>query len=621
MHGQVTRRVLLRIALSIVFACLTSSSARAQPYDIAWHAIKGGGTPLSSGGPYTITGTAGQQDAGPTLVGGPYTVTGGFWVAWVVVPTISPPPPPPPTGPSITITTPSGGPLLSLPTPTLTIDGLASGTAAITRIAWTNDRGGHGIATGTSTWSVPGLTLFPGTNVITLTAIDANDHIATATITVTLTARTYYLAEGATGSFFESDLALANPNGADVPIVLTFYKPDGTSLDLDETLPAMSRKTIIINTIPTLESLSGVSTRVTSPTGAPLIVERTMSWDRRGYGAHTEKAADAPALRWYFAEGSQGFFHTYLLLVNPSLVDNAVTVEYLREFAPSLTRTYTLSPASRMTVDAGADPDLAGRSFGMVVTFDQPGMAERAMYFGTSPIWSGGHDSAGETEPSTTWFLAEGATGPFFETFLLLANPNDTEVIATLTYLPASGFPLKADKRIPAHGRLTVNIEGEAPELSNTAVSTQVVATQPILVERSQYWPDPAPNWYEAHNSFGVTASGTKWGLAEGRVGGANHAQTYILLANPGLTTATVTITFLRDHGLPTITKTFSVKPTSRFNVPVGPGTNVPELKNEQFGALITSDQPIAVERALYWDANGQIWAAGTNATATRLAP
>jgi hypothetical protein len=609
------------LGLTVAIFGTIATTATAQPYDIAWHAIKGGGTPIASGGPYTITGTAGQQDAGPTLVGGPYTITGGFWVAWIIETTTPRPPRAGNPGPSITITTPTGGPALSLPTPTLTINGVASdsGATAITRIIWTNNRGGHGIATGTTTWSIPGLTLFPGTNIITITAIDANGNNVTATLTVTLTARTYYLAEGATGSFFESDIALANPNPTDAPIVLTFYKPDGSAIDLDDTLPALSRKTIVLNTIPGLESVTGVSTRVTSPTGTPVIVERTMSWDQRGYGAHTEKAADTPALRWYFAEGSQGFFHTYLLLVNPSLVENVVTVEYLRESEPSITRTYTLAPASRMTVDAGADPDLTGRSFGMVVTFDQPGMAERAMYFGTAPLWSGGTDSAGETAPSTTWFLAEGATGPFFETFLLLANPNDTDVTATLTYLPASGFPLQAVKRIAAHARLTVNIEGEAPELANTAVSTQVVASQPILVERSQYWPDPAPRWHEAHNSFGVTASGTKWGLAEGRVGGANHAQTYILLANPGTTAATVTITFLRDHGLPTVTKTFSVKPTSRFNVAAGPGTDVPELKDEQFGALVTSDQPIAVERALYWDANGQTWAAGTNATATRL--
>ncbi len=37
------------------------------------------------------------------------------------------------------------------------------------------------------------------------------------------------------------------------------------------------------------------------------------------------------------------------------------------------------------------------------------------------------------------------------------------------------------------------------------------------------------------------------------------------------------------------------------------------------FGMSPLSDQPVAVEPALYWDANGQLWAAGTNATATPL--
>jgi hypothetical protein len=50
-------------------------------------------------------------------------------------------------------------------------------------------------------------------------------------------------------------------------------------------------------------------------------------------------------------------------------------------------------------------------------------MAERAMYFGTNPLWSGGHAAAGATMPSASWFLAEGATGTFFTTFVLLRTP------------------------------------------------------------------------------------------------------------------------------------------------------------------------------------------------------
>jgi hypothetical protein len=273
-----------------------------------------------------------------------------------------------------------------------------------------------------------------------------------------------------------------------------------------------------------------------------------------------------------------------------------------------------------VTIDAGTDPDLVNRSFGAEVHFAQPGAAERAMYFG--PGFTGGTDSAGVTAPSRDWFLAEGATGSFFTTFLLLANPGAVDATATLTYFPASGVPVVHSHTIPAARRVTINIAGEDPALQDAAVATQVSATEPILVERSQYWPNPV--WQEGHNSFGETMTGTHWGLAEGRVGGPNARQTYILLANPGDTAAEVTIEFLRAAGVPPIIKTFTVPPTSRFTVGItggitGTGGDVPELVDESFGADIHSSRPIVVERAMYSNANGIVWAAGTNATATRL--
>jgi len=149
-------------------------------------------------------------------------------------------------------------------------------------------------------------------------------------------------------------------------------------------------------------------------------------------------------------------------------------------------------------------------------------------------------------------------------------------------------------------------------------VSTRVEATRPVIVERSQYW--PAPDWYEGHNSFGVTATGTHWGLAEGRAGGANAYQTFILLANPGTKPADVTVRFLRTSGAP-IVKAFTLQPSRRFNIAItgDASSDVPALANEAFGAAIESTQPIAVERAMYSNANGVVWAAGTSATGTPL--
>lgn len=60
--------------------------------------------------------------------------------------------------------------------------GLAKGT--VTSITWTSSRGGGGNATGTTNWSANGITLLPGTNVLTVTAFDQAGNSSNATLTV-----------------------------------------------------------------------------------------------------------------------------------------------------------------------------------------------------------------------------------------------------------------------------------------------------------------------------------------------------------------------------------------------------------------------------------------------------
>lgn len=52
-------------------------------YDLPWNTVDGGGE-VSTGGGYTLSGTAGQPDAG-ILTGGGYTLGGGFWKGGVMV--------------------------------------------------------------------------------------------------------------------------------------------------------------------------------------------------------------------------------------------------------------------------------------------------------------------------------------------------------------------------------------------------------------------------------------------------------------------------------------------------------------------------------------------------------
>jgi hypothetical protein len=158
------------------------------------------------------------------------------------------------------------------------------------------------------------------------------------------------------------------------------------------------------------------------------------------------------------------------------------------------------------------------------------------------------------------------------------------------------------------------------PILANAAIAVTVASTNGVgvLAERAIYW--PAFPWYEAHAAAGVTATGTQWALAEGEVGGAAGTVTYILIANTGAAAASVRVTLLLESGGASA-RDFTVPANSRFNVNVG--TEFPTLSNVRFGALVESlgatPMPLVVERSMYTNAGGVVWAAGTNAVGTRL--
>jgi autotransporter-associated beta strand protein len=428
---------------------------------------------------------------------------------------------------------------------------------------------------------------------------------------------THYLSEGSTGAFFDTDILIANPNNVSATTSVDYLR-NSTRTSTVVTVPPQSRETIHVDAVPGMEA-TAFATEVRSDT--PIVVERSMFWDASYYAGSTGSAVEAPSADWVFAEGSQGFFSTYLLLLNSNSTSVNVAVTFLLEGSPPVVRNVTIDPFSRFTLDCATVPEIVNRSFGITVHADQKITAERSMYFGTTPtrLWSGGHESAGVSAPAKSWFLAEGATGGFFDTFVLLSNPQSTDAHVTVKFLLDNGDTVTETKVIGANQRLTINIEAEPdPRLANAAVSTVVTSDVAIVVERSMYWiGDPGP-WTEAHNSFGVTDSGLHWGLAEGRVGGPHNFHTYILLANPDTSAAQVTVTFLRA-GKDAITKTYTVPATSRYNIDVNAVD--PAMHDEDVGAdiQVTNAVPIVVERSMYWDQGGVLFKGGTNATGVRL--
>ncbi len=89
------------------------------------------------------------------------------------------------TAPAVSVTIPTAASSHTSGTGTLALGGTASDAVGVTQVSWTSNRGGGGVATGTTSWAVPGLVLQTGQNVITVTARDAAGNTASDTITIT----------------------------------------------------------------------------------------------------------------------------------------------------------------------------------------------------------------------------------------------------------------------------------------------------------------------------------------------------------------------------------------------------------------------------------------------------
>ncbi|HEY8550443.1 MAG TPA: hypothetical protein VIL35_10840, partial [Vicinamibacterales bacterium] len=127
--------------------------------------------------------------------------------------------------------------------------------------------------------------------------------------------------------------------------------------------------------------------------------------------------------------------------------------------------------------------------------------------------------------------------------------------------------------------------------------------------------------WQESHNAPGATKAGVRWGFADGELTGESGAETFYLIANSSSRMAQVRVTLLYEDGSAPSVREYTVPANSRFNVPVS--VLFPEAAEKGFGAVIeslgASPVPIVVERAMYFNANGRVWAAGTNALGTLL--
>ncbi|HEV8218399.1 MAG TPA: Ig-like domain-containing protein, partial [Gemmatimonadaceae bacterium] len=90
-------------------------------------------------------------------------------------------------GPTLTLQAPTAAASYSTAVSALAMSGVASDNGGVAQVNWVSDRGGSGVATGTTAWSIASIALKPGINVIAVTAQDGAGNRTTKTLTTTLT--------------------------------------------------------------------------------------------------------------------------------------------------------------------------------------------------------------------------------------------------------------------------------------------------------------------------------------------------------------------------------------------------------------------------------------------------
>jgi len=89
--------------------------------------------------------------------------------------------------PTVAITSPTTAGTYETADALITISGNASDDVGVSRVTWANSAGGSGTAIGTATWSISGISLIEGKNIVTVTATDTAGNQNSTSLSVTCT--------------------------------------------------------------------------------------------------------------------------------------------------------------------------------------------------------------------------------------------------------------------------------------------------------------------------------------------------------------------------------------------------------------------------------------------------
>jgi hypothetical protein len=400
-------------------------------------------------------------------------------------------------------------------------------------------------------------------------------------IGVTSHAKEWYLPEASTANGDESWVLVQNPNSTRANVTLTYITSTEVKEMPSDTIEPNSRKTY--NVAEALPETAGISVKAKSD--IPVAAEKAVYGNHRAW-AHESIGVSQAATQWYLAEGCTApGFSARISVMNPTDSDANVSLTYMTPTGPKAGPSEVLRANSRTSYDVSATvPD--EWSVSTEVKSNVPVVAERAM-FGNNSTWA--HDSIGVTGASTLWYLAEGCTAPNFETWVLVQNPGDQTANVSLTYMTPSGALAGPTESVAPKSRKTFEVAKNVPDAWE--VSTRITSDQPVVVERSLY----GNNRTWATDSIGVTTPSSTWYLPEGCT--LPWLETWVLLQNPNDKETQFKITYNTANGA-VAGPAETLPPNSRMTYNPAHTVN----NSADVSAMIESDNPIVVERAMYGD-------------------
>jgi hypothetical protein len=589
----------------------------------------------------TPAGTAGARDVRVTLSGGQtFTRTGGFtYTAPVASPTLSAVSPASGTTAGGTAVTLTGTNFAA--GATVTIGGAAAtsvvvasstsitavtpaGTAGARDVRVTLSGGQTATRTGGFTYTSPAAT--PTLSAIspvsgptaggTAVTLSGTNFAAGATVTIGGTAATSVVIASSTritavtpaGTAGARDVRVTLSGGQAATLTGGFTYTSGTSTDSDGDG--------LTNNWETLYGLNPNSAAGNDGTAGDPDADGRTNIAEQTAGSHPRGT-----LKRYLAEGvSNSFFSTRFAIANPQTSTARVLLTFV-DTTGRTTRHYVSIPArTRATVDSSAIAALNGASFATTMEADATVVLDRLMTWSANTGYAS-HLESGVERPSTTWYLAEGATHGNFDLFYLILNPSSTTASIRVRYLLPSGTPIVKTYSVVAGSRFTIWVDQEDRALGATDVSAEITSTNgvPIIVERSMYLNTGGKAFKGGHNSSGVTAPAVNWFLAEGSTG--SFFSMFMLLANPNSTAATLEATYLRASGAP-IVKTYSLAANSRRTIDVASQDAGLADTPVSVKVVSTNGVPVIVERTMWWMGSRRGWTEGHNAFGTtRTAP